>query len=112
MPTYDYECEGQEHHRFERFQRFSDPPVQECPECGSLVHRVIYPVGVLFKGPGFYKTDNAPKAATATEDGGAKDGDAKGDGAEKPAEAAKPAAESKAGAKGESKAGATPNSDS
>lgn len=111
MPTYDYECEGQGRHRFERFQRFSDPPVQECPECGLPVRRVIYPVGVLFKGPGFYKTDNAPKAATATEDG-AKDGDAKGDGAEKPAGAAKPAAESKAGATGEAKAGAAPSSDS
>ncbi len=67
MPTYDYECNGDAHHRFEQFQRFSDPPVAECPECGAPVRRVIHATGVIFKGPGFYKTDNAPKS-TASDD--------------------------------------------
>jgi putative FmdB family regulatory protein len=68
MPTYEYECESPPHHRFEQFQRFSDPPVETCPACGATVHRVIHATGVIFKGPGFYKTDNAPKAATVAKD--------------------------------------------
>lgn len=67
MPTYDYECNGEARHRFEQFQRFSDPPVAECHVCGASVRRVIHATGVIFKGPGFYKTDNAPKSAKAEE---------------------------------------------
>lgn len=66
MPTYEYECHGTAQHRFEKFQRFSEPPVQACPECGSLVRRVIFPAGVIFKGPGFYKTD--ARVAAKTDD--------------------------------------------
>ena len=91
MPTYDYECNGPTAHRFEKFQKFSDPPLAECPECGASVRRVIYPAGVIFKGPGFYKTDYAAKAGARSDDG-----DAKSDG--KPAEAKSDTAE-KAGAK-------------
>lgn len=56
MPTYGYRCEncGVE---FERFQRITEPPVTECPECGGNVRRLLYPVGILFKGPGFHITD-------------------------------------------------------
>ncbi len=92
MPTYDYECASPEHHRFERFQRFSDPPVQECPECGASVRRVIHPVGVVFKGPGFYKTDTRPKSEAASDEKPATDGkpaEAKDD-SKKPVEKAKP----------------------
>ncbi|HHS98596.1 MAG TPA: zinc ribbon domain-containing protein [Chloroflexi bacterium] len=57
MPLYAYECEvcGV---RFERRQSFSDEPVRTCPECGGPVHRLVQPVGIIFKGPGFYVTDN------------------------------------------------------
>jgi putative FmdB family regulatory protein len=44
--------------RFERLQRMSDEPITECPECDGQVHRVIQPVGIIFKGSGFYITDN------------------------------------------------------
>jgi putative FmdB family regulatory protein len=44
--------------RFERLQRMSDDALTECPECDGQVHRVIQPVGVIFKGSGFYITDN------------------------------------------------------
>jgi len=57
MPTYEYECESC-HIRFERLQHFKDEPVKECPECGGPVHRLIQPVGIIFKGSGFYVTDN------------------------------------------------------
>jgi putative FmdB family regulatory protein len=57
MPIYQYECDtcGV---RFERMQRMSDEPLTECPECDGKVHRVIQPVGIIFKGSGFYITDN------------------------------------------------------
>lgn len=75
MPTYEYECNGPSAHRFEKFQKFSDPPVQECPVCSTPVRRVIYPAGVIFKGPGFFRTDNRTKAAsTASEDGAVSNG--------------------------------------
>jgi len=57
MPIYQYEC-SQCHYSFERMQSFRSDPVRECPECNGLVRRVISPVGVIFKGPGFYITDN------------------------------------------------------
>jgi putative FmdB family regulatory protein len=57
MPIYEYECTNCGL-RFERHQRISDEPIQICPECGGQVQRVIQPVGVIFKGSGFYVTDN------------------------------------------------------
>jgi predicted nucleic acid-binding Zn ribbon protein len=43
-----------------------DEPVKTCPECGGDVHRLIQPVGIIFKGSGFYVTDNRAKSSTAT----------------------------------------------
>ena len=57
MPIYLYECDSCGL-RFERLQRMSEEPLTECPECDGHVHRVIQPVGIIFKGSGFYITDN------------------------------------------------------
>jgi len=57
MPIYIYECDDC-CTRFERLQRFSDQPLTECPDCGGRVHRIIQPVGIIFRGSGFYVTDN------------------------------------------------------
>jgi putative FmdB family regulatory protein len=57
MPIYLYECDSCGV-RFERLQRMCEEPLTECPECDGHVHRVIQPVGVIFKGSGFYVTDN------------------------------------------------------
>lgn len=62
MPTYSYKCDTCDHD-FEAVQRFADDPLTECPECGSAIRRVIQPVGVVFKGSGWYITDSRPKAA-------------------------------------------------
>jgi putative FmdB family regulatory protein len=64
MPLYEYQCDtcGV---RFERRQRMSDDPIGTCPECGGDVHRLIQPVGIVFKGKGFYVTDNRAKSSTA-----------------------------------------------
>ena len=64
MPLYEYECESCGV-RFERRQHMEDEPVQVCPECGGHVHRLIQPVGIIFKGSGFYVTDNRAKSSTA-----------------------------------------------
>ncbi len=63
MPIYEYECE----HcgvRFEKLQRMIEDSLTECPECGGHIHRVMQPVGVIFKGSGFYVTDNKGKSST------------------------------------------------
>ena len=73
MPTYEYKCE-ECGIRFEKFQHFSEDPVRICPECEGAVRRVIQPVGIVFKGKGFYVTDNRgdsralmPKADDSTK---------------------------------------------
>ena len=65
MPLYEYRCEDCGV-RFERRQHINDDPVEVCPECGGKVHRMIHPVGIIFKGSGFYVTDNRAKSSTAT----------------------------------------------
>jgi putative FmdB family regulatory protein len=83
MPVYEYECDNCSL-RFDKMQRFSEDPLRLCPNCGGSVHRVIQPVGVIFKGSGFYVTDNRGKSSTmppSKRDGDSKsDGDAKRDG--------------------------------
>lgn len=85
MPTYAYRCSDCGH-EFDAFQRFSDDPLRECPSCGGAIRRVIQPVGVVFKGSGWYindsraKTDESKPAAAKTADGTEKaDGAAKTD---------------------------------
>jgi putative FmdB family regulatory protein len=68
MPTYTYQCDACGH-GFDAVQRFSDDPLSECPECGSPVRRVIQPVGVVFKGSGWYITDSRPKSSSDGADG-------------------------------------------
>ena len=56
MPLYVYACEPCGH-GFEIRQRFDEQPLSVCPECGGKIRRVIQPVGIVFKGSGFYSTD-------------------------------------------------------
>ena len=58
MPIYTYRCENCGV-QFERRQKFSDDPLKRCPECSKNTLRKVYlPVGIVFKGSGFYATDN------------------------------------------------------
>lgn len=58
MPTYTYQCENCGI-RFDQYQKFSEDPLTICPECGEPALRKVYqPVGIVFKGKGFYATDN------------------------------------------------------
>jgi putative FmdB family regulatory protein len=60
MPTYQYACTACDH-QFEAIQSFSDDSLTICPECKGEIRKVYTAVGVVFKGPGFYKTDSAKK---------------------------------------------------
>jgi len=81
MPTYEYRCT--EGHRFERFQRMSDPPAASCPTCGRPAERVLSAgAGLLFKGSGFYITDyrsESYKKAAEADSGGTDTGGGKGE---------------------------------
>ena len=65
MPLYEYQCKKC-HHRFERIQKFSDPHVKKCPECGGTVEQVVSAPAVQFKGSGWYVTDYAKKSSSGT----------------------------------------------
>lgn len=103
MPTYTYRCDTCAH-GFDAFQRFAEDPLRECPDCGAPIHRVIQPVGIVFKGSGWYINDSRPKqedGAGKKANGAAKGDDAAaGDGTTKKDDAAKveakPAAAEKA----------------
>lgn len=65
MPTYDYRCTvcG---HQFEAFQSITAQPLEDCPECGKKIERLIGGgLGVIFKGSGYYCTDNKKSSATS-----------------------------------------------
>ncbi|MGB9639388.1 MAG: FmdB family zinc ribbon protein [Anaerolineales bacterium] len=58
MPIYTYRCENCGI-QFDIQQKFSDPPLVRCPECNKNALRKVYtPVGIVFKGSGFYATDH------------------------------------------------------
>lgn len=81
MPTYAYRGSSCDH-EFDTFQKFADAPLSGCTICGGPVRRVVQPVGVVFKGSGWYINDSrksstpksgatdkseTPAAAAATE---------------------------------------------
>ena len=70
MPTYQYRCTecGED---LEAVQKFSDAPLTTCPACGGNLRKVFNPVGVVFKGSGFYRTDsrNGSKSGDRAESG-------------------------------------------
>ena len=60
MPTYQYRCTSCDT-ELEAVQKFTDDPLTVCPECRGSLRKVFSAVGVVFKGSGFYATDNRPK---------------------------------------------------
>jgi putative FmdB family regulatory protein len=73
VPTYQYactECGDQS----EVVQRFSDDPLTVCGTCGGRLRKVFSPVGIVFKGSGFYRTDSRAGAVSGGSSNG-KSGD-------------------------------------
>jgi putative FmdB family regulatory protein len=57
VPTYQYAC-TECGDRSEVVQRFSDDPMTVCSACGGKLRKIFSPVGIVFKGSGFYRTDS------------------------------------------------------
>ncbi|MEZ5237943.1 MAG: FmdB family zinc ribbon protein [Microthrixaceae bacterium] len=76
MPTYEYSCRDCGH-GFEIQQAMSDDPLTTCPDCSGELRKVFHPVGIAFKGSGFYKNDarsgsgsgSGSSASKGTQDG-------------------------------------------
>ncbi|HVF52399.1 MAG TPA: FmdB family zinc ribbon protein [Actinomycetota bacterium] len=92
MPTYEYACTACGE-RTEQKARFEDPPLDVCPLCGGVLRKLYSPVGIVFKGSGFYSTDakkGSSKTKTSSEGSKSSGSEAK--------------SESKSGSKSEAKA--------
>jgi putative FmdB family regulatory protein len=74
MPTYEYAC-TECGDRTEVVQRISDAPLTTCTVCGGPLRKVFSPVGIVFKGSGFYRTDSRGKPARADGDSSKKPAD-------------------------------------
>ena len=108
MPTYQYTCTecGEP---LEAVQKFSDAPLTVCPACGGRLRKVFSPVGIVFKGSGFYRTDSrngsgatapAVKEKSSTESSATSDsGSSNGSGDKKAGQKAEPAKSSSASEK-------------
>jgi putative FmdB family regulatory protein len=64
VPTYQYTCTdcGEP---VEAVQKFTDEPLTICAACGGRLRKVFSPVGIVFKGSGFYRTDSRNGSVTA-----------------------------------------------
>ncbi len=82
MPLYVYRC-NENGHEFQVRQRMVDDPLTECPVCGGPVRRVVSSVGVVFKGSGFYVTDNRSSSANGKSSKSKKDAKEGGDTSER-----------------------------
>ncbi len=85
MPTYQYRCTDCSN-EIEAVQKFTDDPLTDCPACYGDLRKVFSAVGVVFKGSGFYATDNRTKGRA----GAAK---SERNGSDKPASSGKPASD-------------------
>ena len=68
MPTYQYACTDCGD-RTEVVQKFTDDPLSVCTTCGGRLRKVFSPVGIVFKGSGFYRTDSRNGSTVPAADG-------------------------------------------
>ena len=66
MPTYQYRCTSCQH-EFEAVQSMMDAPIKDCNQCDNEVIRIIQPVGIQFKGNGFYINDQTSSSTPSTK---------------------------------------------
>ena len=67
MPTYEYAC-AECGERLEAVQKFTDDPLTVCPACGGKLRKLFSPVGIVFKGSGFYRNDSRVSASNGSKD--------------------------------------------
>jgi putative FmdB family regulatory protein len=83
VPLYEYQCPN--HGRFELIRKFSDPPVEACPDCGAPVEKLLASPAIQFKGTGWYITDYARKGNGGAAKGGSSETKPEGKTDSKPA---------------------------
>ena len=92
MPIYEYKCQSCGE-RYEKLQKYSDPPCKKCPHCGGALKKLISSPAIQFKGSGWYVTDYArdssPGVKSPSSDS-SQGADKKTPEPSKPAEPAKP----------------------
>ncbi len=120
MPTYQYACTHCAE-RSEVVQKFTDEPLLVCSLCGGRLRKVFSPVGIVFKGSGFYRTDsragatkdkvlngaagNGSDSASGADSGGGKDTGKDGGSSSGDKKADKPAAASSSSSSSSGSAG-------
>jgi putative FmdB family regulatory protein len=74
VPTYQYTCTdcGEP---VEAVQKFTDDPLTMCAACGGRLRKVFSPVGIVFKGSGFYRTDSRNGSVSGSDKPDKKDKD-------------------------------------
>lgn len=77
MPTYEYVCRDCNEH-LEVVQSFRDDPLATCGKCGGSLRKVFTPAGIIFKGSGFYSTDNRTSQPTGSSASSGGSGDSSG----------------------------------
>lgn len=77
MPIYTYRCKNCGV-QFDIQQKFTDQPMTRCPECNKkTLYKVFQPVGIVFKGSGFYATDHRSPSGASRASGSSKTGEEK-----------------------------------
>jgi len=64
MPLYVYSCHSCDT-TVERRQSFDEAPLRDCLNCGGMLRRLLSPVGIIFKGSGWYCTDSRSKSPSS-----------------------------------------------
>jgi putative FmdB family regulatory protein len=66
MPLYEYQCKDC-HQTIEVIQKFSDPDLTECGECGGTLERLLSAPAIRFKGAGWYVNDYGKSNGNGTQ---------------------------------------------
>jgi putative FmdB family regulatory protein len=109
VPTYSYACTECDN-RFDAVQAFTDDALTACPKCNGRLRKLFGKVGVVFKGSGFYRTDNRESAKTASNGSASSSESSNSSTSEKSSD--KPAEKSKASDKSSSSSGSSDKSSS
>ncbi|MDT5075535.1 MAG: hypothetical protein QOJ80_172 [Mycobacterium sp.] len=109
MPTYSYACTECDN-RFDAVQAFTDDALSACPKCDGRLRKLFGKVGVVFKGSGFYRTDNRESAKSASNGSASSSESSSSSSSEKSSD--KPAEKSTSSEKASSSSGSSDKSSS
>jgi putative FmdB family regulatory protein len=109
VPTYSYACTECDN-RFDAVQAFTDDALSACPKCNGRLRKLFGKVGVVFKGSGFYRTDNRESAKSASNGSASSSESSSSSSSEKSSD--KPAEKSTSSEKASSSSGSSDKSSS